>query len=131
MQRGHETLARPVPAPQRVAGASSAQGLIRSSNHFDRFGLRTSAATGRGWCASVWTMSAGVCASAASILAPEMLWAFAIPRGLQRIDGVDRVPGRGERLSGSQEQITMTTSFMNCPCGRHLGVRPVGETADA
>ena len=72
LQGGGEVLAQGVPQPLGVAGALPDRRLlcVRVTT-LTASACALSAATGRNWWASVRTMSASTCASAASLLAPD------------------------------------------------------------
>ena len=72
LQRGGEVVPQSVPQPLHLAGPLPDQRLVGAGHHLDRLRPGLSPATGRSWWASVRTMSARMCASAASLLAPEI-----------------------------------------------------------
>ena len=71
LQRGREVLAQLVPQPLHRPGAFPDQRLMRARHHLDRLSLRAVPGGRAQWWESVRTMSASMCASPASLLAPD------------------------------------------------------------
>ena len=95
-QGGGEVVAQRGPQPQHVAGAFPDQRLMGAGDDLDRLGLRRCPpATGRSWWRSVRTMSASVCASALSLLAPDN--AIRLPVAGRPVWGSPRRPGSRPR----------------------------------
>ncbi len=110
LQRGGEVLAQRVSQPQRVAGAFPDQRLVRSGNHFDRFGLR---AVGRDRPQLVRVgadhVGQGVCIRRVALGAGHAV-AFPVPGRLQRIDRIHRVTGRDQRCHPRTRSVSIPTT---------------------